>query len=979
LWDDTYNEDKASGSKSRRIVYHVLFATIGIIIFAIVSNQSVNLFMNIVEFGGIFTKPLYYSLVSGLILSSIVLVRVDFRQRRSMSWYAFRLLINYLRANNYEIRYHRKKIGYSDYKMGKVSFLVWQITKIMIFAPLFNSLIFGMAVIYLFEGNDLGLRSIPNIFILPFANMPLDGNFAQDKVIPMVPVLTFIIPALLSAVGLRIFLYIGIAGSISVASKYIDDKTTGSKPKFLYYTSTVENIIGIALLWTAFTMFFSDNINYNTKYAILGTLVSGIAFIGYGFFDKKDAATATTLTSFPVKKHIYVRLLAILIVVIASGSIMAVNNSIADAKKIQWMGPYVAQEIAVNRYIAELDKVQIVNYYAKPPSPPSSISPSKIQDIVNENKDTLDSIRLWDRQAAQNKLKTEIGQKNDVNFAYTDILRFNNTIFWAAPTTPSLPVNITLENRWYNEHLVYTHATNHGVLMLDGHTGNIVEPSKYFKQKNIYYGQSDQTGNFGAWSAFPIDRTTSDEIGHYFYNGSGGINISPPLSWIFEPNFMLSYPDSSLHIMRFKDIYERMKLMYPYFVYDFGVGTSQNDFNVNRIGSILVTDEKDTYWLMPLIVLLDTSHVPWSSGSDMLRLVGYALISAYNGHVQLIVNSDDPFSRMFFEQNKGYNVVTEIPKWLDKQIQYPKEMFMWKINKFNQYHITDPKAFIEAQHFYELPADDPTAYYIIAKPPGFHNPEFVGLQSLRLHTSPGERNLVGYMLVQNNLENLGKMTFYSVPVNSSTILASPTAAREALEKDPIYAKEKILLSNLRVGDNVLYRLGGQEVYFIPVYKDSTAGGGVATRLATIATVSASVTGNFYVGLGNTTQQSFQNYLLKISDLSATEQKKRNETPLDKPSRIEKLEKIFTAAGLTLSKPIVISLPLAFKEADVDYLYDSDFAKAETIISKFIKGFSSLGGGVGIFEWQTDNKLNFGILKEVNGIIEKNHYVSIGVG
>jgi uncharacterized protein len=941
--------------------------------------------MNIVEFGGIYTKPLYYSLVSGLILSSIVLVRVDFRHRSSMCWYAFRLIINYLRASNYEIRSHRKKIRYSDYKMGKVSFLVWQITKIMIFAPLFNSLIFGMAVIYLFEGNDLGLRSVPNIFILPFANISLDGNFAQDKVMPMIPALTFIIPALLSAVGLRIFLYIAIAGSISVVSQYMDDITTKSKPKFLYYISTVENIIGIALLWAAFAMFFSDNINYNTKYAILGTLVSGIAFIGYGFFDKKDAAiiiTTTTLTSFPVKKHIYVRLLTILIVVIASGSIMAVNNSIADAKKIQWMGPYVAQEIAVNRYIAELDKVQIVNYHAKPPPSPSSsgsISPSTIQDIVNENKDTLDSIRLWDRQAAQNKLKTELGQKNDINFAYTDVLRFNNTMFWAAPTTPSLPVNITLENRWYNEHLVYTHATNRGVLMLDGHTGDVVESSKYFKQKNIYYGQGGQTGNFGAWSAFPIDRTTSDEIGQYFYNGSGGINISPPLSWIFEPNFMLSYPDSSLHIMRFKDIYERMKLMYPYFAYDFGVGTSQNDFNVNRIGSILVTDEKDTYWLMPLIVLLDMSHVPWSSGGDMPKLVGYALISAYNGHVQLIVNSDDdPFSRMFSEQNKGYDVVTEIPKWLDKQIQYPKEMFMWKINKFNQYHITDPKAFIEAQHFYELPADDPTAYYIIAKPPGFYNPEFVGIQSLRLHTSPGERNLVGYMLVQNNLENLGKMTFYSVPVNSSTKLASPTAAREALEKDPMYAKEKRFSSNLRVGDNVLYRLGDQEVYFIPVYTDSTPGGGVATRLATVATVSASVTGNFYVGLGNTTQQSFQNYLLKISDLSATEQKKRNETLLDKPSRIEKLEKIFTAAGLTLSKPTVISLPLAFKEADADYLSDSDFAKAETIISKFIKGFSSLGGGVRIFEWQTDNKVNFGILKEVNGIIE-NHYVSVEAG
>jgi hypothetical protein len=73
------------------------------------------------------------------------------------------------------------------------------------------------------------------------------------------------------------------------------------------------------------------------------------------------------------------------------------------------------------------------------------------------------------------------------------------------------------------------------------------------------------------------------------------------------------------------------------------------------------------------------------------------------------------------------------------------------------------------------------------------------------------------------------------------------------------------LNNLRVGDNVLYRLGDQEVYFIPVYTASTVDSvGVAAHLGTIATVGASITGNFYVGLGNTTRQSFQNYLLKIS-------------------------------------------------------------------------------------------------------------------
>jgi len=77
---------------------------------------------------------------------------------------------------------------------------------------------------------------------------------------------------------------------------------------------------------------------------------------------------------------------------------------------------------------------------------------------------------------------------------------------------------------------------------------------------------------------------------------------------------MLSYPDSTMHVMRYKDIFDRMKVMYPYFVYDFTQGTSQANPNIRNVGVVPVTDGRNTYWLMPLIVFLDTGHVPWSSG-----------------------------------------------------------------------------------------------------------------------------------------------------------------------------------------------------------------------------------------------------------------------------------------------------------------------------------------------------------------------------
>ena len=81
-------------------------------------------------------------------------------------------------------------------------------------------------------------------------------------------------------------------------------------------------------------------------------------------------------------------------------------------------------------------------------------------------------------------------------------------------------------------------------------------------------------------------------------------------------------------------------------------------------------------------------------------------------------------------------------------------------------------------------------------------------------------------------------------------------------------------------------------------------------------------------------------------------------------------------GLSLAKPALISAQLTFNEADTRYLFDSDFADTERIISKF-QDFGSWSSER-IFEWEgDDNKVNYGIMKHVNGIVE-NHYVSIEV-
>jgi Uncharacterized conserved protein len=230
---------------------------------------------------------------------------------------------------------------------------------------------------------------------------------------------------------------------------------------------------------------------------------------------------------------------------------------------------------------------------------------------------------------------------------------------------PILPSSVSLDNRWYNEHLVYTHVPN-GFLTLEATDGQIVDSGEFFKQREIYYGEGglfEQT-----WSAYPNSRDgNSAELGGVSYSGMGGLDVAPPLSWIFEPNFVLSFPGESVHIMRYKDVHDRMEALYPYFLYDlFG----------KELDSLPVTDGENSYWLVPLIIGFDTRDVPWSVGNPYLRLVGFALVDSYNGDIQLLKTGDDFFTEMFVGQ---YSERFEpIPSWLEEQIRYPAELFNWK-------------------------------------------------------------------------------------------------------------------------------------------------------------------------------------------------------------------------------------------------------------------------------------------------------------
>ena len=64
-----------------------IVALIGIVFFALAGNQAVILSMNVTEFADTFTKPLTFSLVGGIVLAGIALIRVNVAKRSSIFWF----------------------------------------------------------------------------------------------------------------------------------------------------------------------------------------------------------------------------------------------------------------------------------------------------------------------------------------------------------------------------------------------------------------------------------------------------------------------------------------------------------------------------------------------------------------------------------------------------------------------------------------------------------------------------------------------------------------------------------------------------------------------------------------------------------------------------------------------------------------------------------------------------------------------------
>ena len=113
--------------------------------------------MNVEEFADLFITPLYFALVSSIILSVIALIRVNIVKRHSILWYTLSTAIGFINRNPTSA-VTETITSFHDYKLSVPHFVIWQFTKVVLFGAFFANIMFGFAAMYVIDGNSFGYR-----------------------------------------------------------------------------------------------------------------------------------------------------------------------------------------------------------------------------------------------------------------------------------------------------------------------------------------------------------------------------------------------------------------------------------------------------------------------------------------------------------------------------------------------------------------------------------------------------------------------------------------------------------------------------------------------------------------------------------------------------------------------------------------------------------------------------------------------------
>ncbi len=474
--------------------------------------------------------------------------------------------------------------------------------------------------------------------------------------------------------------------------------------------------------------------------------------------------------------------------------------------------PYIKNNIQFTRLAYGIDKVKRIAF-------PNSRNLS-FRDI-EKNRETMESVRLWDWRPLKQTYKQLQELKPYYFFNDVDIDRYTINGKKIAVNLSARELSIKELSRksqtWQNSRLIYTHGYGAVMSRVDKVTTNGLPqlmvkdiPPKSnigldIEVPQIYYGEHKNSYVITNTGIKPgeFDYPSGDKNKYTTYSGTGGMKLDSFFKRIMaalafnDMNLLISGTMTNESRLLFRrNINEIAKNFTPFMTLD-------ND-------PYLVISQGKLYWIIDAYTF--TEHFPYSTPVRMGRHVfNYIrnsvkiVIDAYNGKIDCYISDDkDPLIKSYGKIFPGiFKSMEEMPRELKKHVRYPEDIFDVQSHMILKYHMTDPNVFYNNEDAWAIPTqvyeqreERIASYYMVTKLPNEKRSEFI----LMLPFTPYKKNnMIAFLTAKCDMPHYGELQLYQLP--KKKLSYGPMQIEARINQEPEISKQLTLWS--QKGSNVI--------------------------------------------------------------------------------------------------------------------------------------------------------------------------------
>lgn len=455
---------------------------------------------------------------------------------------------------------------------------------------------------------------------------------------------------------------------------------------------------------------------------------------------------------------------------------------------------------------------------------------------VEQNRDTIDNIRLWDHAPLLRSYKQLQEIRTYYDFSNVDIDRytFDGEYRQVMLSPRELDLKGLQNPTWINTRLEFTHG--YGIVMnpVNEVAGSGLPrlwvrdiPPKTdvplsITRPEIYYGEKPSSYIFVGTTVKEFDYPMGESNVRTTYEGKGGV----PMGTLFRrilyaikfADFKILFSDVFTENSRVKyhqNIRERLTRVAPFLYFD--------------RDPYLVVSEGRLVWMQDAYTAAD--RYPYSQPVSLGRggAINYirnsvkATVDAYDGTMKFFVSDpDDPVLKAWSGVFPGlFRPMSEMSSGLKAHLRYPQDLFSIQSEIYRIYHMTDANTFYNKEDSWDRNSSTDRkgiieAYYVNMRLVGEERSEFVLITPFM----PVNRdNMIAWMAGRSDGDNYGELLVYQFP--KQKLIYGPSQV-EALTNQNSEISAQLSLwgqrgSSVIRGNMTVVPVGNGILYIQPLY------------------------------------------------------------------------------------------------------------------------------------------------------------------